>query len=335
MNIKGRDFITTQDFSLQELEGLIRRAREIKLDLLHAAPLAGKSVALIFLNPSLRTRTTMELAVASLGGTPVTMNVGTDSWTLEHREGAVMDAGKTEHVKDAARVLSRIVDAIGVRAFAGLENLEDDLADPVISAFARYAEVPVLNMESALYHPMQGMADLMTIVERRGTAKGAKVTLTWAPHPKALPTAVANSFLLAATRLGAKVTLAHPPEFPLPDDVMHLAEDNARAAGGTLDVTADQEEALSGAQVVCAKSWGGLPYYGRWQEEKRVRELYAGWIVDERKLGATADAFFLHCLPVRRNVEVADAVLDGPRSAVYDEAENRLHIQTAILEAIL
>src|SRR6185503_10920913 len=224
--MKGRHFISTQDFSPEELERLIHRAREIKLDGLREKPLAGKSVALIFLNPSLRTRTTMELAVAALGGTPVTMTVGTDSWTLEHRDGAVMNAGKTEHVKDAARMLSRVVDAIGVRAFAGLENLEDDLADPMISAFVRHADVPVLNLESAMYHPMQAMADAMTIVERCGKAKGVKITLTWAPHPKALPTAVANSFLLAATRLGAEVTVAAPSEYPLPEPVMQMASGN-------------------------------------------------------------------------------------------------------------
>lgn len=335
MSLKGAHFISTQDFSPGELEGLIRRAREFKLGHPGVKPLAGKAVALVFLNPSLRTRTTMELAVQALGGSPVTMNVGTDSWTLEHREGAVMNAGKTEHVKDAARVLSRVVDAIGVRAFAGMENLEDDLADPVISSFRKYADVPILNMESALYHPMQGMADLMTIFERCGTAKGVKVALTWAPHPKPLPTAVANSFLLAATRLGADVTLARPPEFPLPETVMTMAEENARITGGALRVTSKQPEAFPGAQVVCAKSWGGLPYYGRWEEEKKARAQYADWMVDDRAMSATSDAFFLHCLPVRRNVEVADAVLDGPRSAVYDEAENRLHVQTAILEAIL
>jgi len=329
--MKGRHFISTQDFSREELAGLIARACEFKREPPREKPLAGKSVALVFLNPSLRTRTTMELAVVALGGTPVTMNVGTDSWTLEHREGAVMNEGKTEHVKDAARVLSRVVDAIGVRAFAALESLEDDLADPVISAFARYAEVPILNMESALYHPMQGMADLMTIHERCGSTKGVKVALTWAPHPKALPTAVANSFLLAATRLGAEVTLAAPPEFPLPEQVMRFADEN----GAALRTTNRQEDALAGAQVVCAKSWGSLPCYGRPEVEAKVRSKYADWIVDERKMAATADAFFLHCLPVRRNVEVADGVLDGPRSAVYDEAENRLHVQTAILEAIL
>jgi N-acetylornithine carbamoyltransferase len=242
-----------------------------------------------------------------------------------------MNAVKTEHVKDAARVLSRLVDAIGVRAFAGLENLEEDLADPMISAFVRHSEVPVLNMESALYHPMQGMADLMTIVERKGTAKGVKVALTWAPHPKQLPTAVANSFLLAATRLGADVTLAAPPEFPLPEPVMQAAGRNS----GSVRMTTRQEEALSGAQVVCAKSWGSLACYGRTDVETRVRGRYPDWIVDERKMAATADGFLLHCLPVRRNVEVADEVLDGPRSAVYDEAENRLHVQTAILEALL
>jgi len=329
--MKNRHFITTQDFSPEELGRLIFRARELKQGGVQRTPLAGKSVALIFLNPSLRTRATMELAVRLLGGTPLTMNVGTDSWTLEHREGAVMNAGKTEHVKDAARVLSRIVDAIGVRAFAGLENLEDDLADPVISAFARYAEVPVLNMESALYHPMQGMADLMTVTERRGSTRGVKAALTWAPHPKALPTAVANSFLLAATRLGVEVTVAAPPEFPLPDPVMRLAAGNP----GKVRTTTRQEEALAGAHVVCAKSWGSLACYGRPDVETKIRSRYADWIVDDKKMAGAGDAFFLHCLPVRRNVEVADAVLDGPRSAVYDEAENRLHVQAAILEAIL
>jgi len=329
--MKNRHFITTQDFSPEELGRLIFRARELKQGGVQRTPLAGKSVALIFLNPSLRTRATMELAVTLLGGTPLTMNVGTDSWTLEHREGAVMNAGKTEHVKDAARVLSRIVDAIGVRAFAGLENLEDDLADPVISAFARYAEVPVLNMESALYHPMQGMADLMTVTERRGSTRGVKAALTWAPHPKALPTAVANSFLLAATRLGVEVTVAAPPEFPLPDPVMRLAAGNP----GKVRTTTRQEEALAGAHVVCAKSWGSLACYGRPDVETKIRSRYADWIVDDKKMAGAGDAFFLHCLPVRRNVEVADAVLDGPRSAVYDEAENRLHVQAAILEAIL
>jgi N-acetylornithine carbamoyltransferase len=288
-------------------------------------------VALVFLNPSLRTRTTMELAVTALGGAPVTMNVGTDSWTLEHREGAVMNEGKTEHVKDAARVLSRVVDAIGVRAFAGLQNLEDDLADPVIGAFAKYSDVPVLNMESALYHPMQGMADAMTIAERCGSLQGVKIALTWAPHPKPLPTAVANSFLLAVTRLGAEVALAAPAEFPLPEPVMRFAGYNS----GKVTMTNRQEDALAGARVVCAKSWGSLACYGRPEVEAKVRGKYSDWMVDLKKMSSTDDAFFLHCLPVRRNVEVADAVLDGPRSAVYDEAENRLHVQTALLEAIL
>ena len=329
--MKNRNFITTQEFSPAELERLVARASELKKWGCSVRPLDGKSVALVFFNPSLRTRATMELAVAALGGTPVTMDVGTDVWTLEHREGAVMNAAKTEHVKDAVRVLSRVVDAIAVRTFAGLENLEDDLTDPVVSAFALYARVPVLSMESALYHPMQGMADLMTIVERCGSAKGVKVALTWAPHPKALPTAVANSFLLATTRLGADVTIAAPSEFPLPEPVMKLAAENP----GKVRVTNRQEEALAGAQVVCAKSWGSLVCYGRPEVETKIRGKYADWIVDEKKMAAAPDAFFLHCLPVRRNVEVADAVLDGPQSAVYDEAENRLHVQTAILEAIL
>jgi N-acetylornithine carbamoyltransferase len=335
MKLKGRHFITTQDFQLPDLEALIQRARTFKHDMPRSAPLAGKAVALVFFNPSLRTRTTMELAVRGLGGTTVTLNVGTDSWTLEHRDGAVMDGGKTEHIKDAARVLSRTVDAIGVRAFPAMERLEDDLADGVIEAFRRHAEVPILNLESSLYHPFQAMADLMTIVERRGPAAGAKVTLTWAPHPKALPTAVPNSFLLAATQFGCDVTLARPPEFPLPDRIMEAADRNARQWRGSVRVATSQARALEGAQFVYAKSWGGLLYYGKWDEEKKARAEHADWIVDEGKMRATADALFLHCLPVRRNVEVSDGVLDSARSAVYDEAENRLYVQMAILEALL
>jgi len=335
MKLKGRSFISTQDFGAGDLEALIQRARALKHDPPRSMPLAGKAVALVFFNPSLRTRTTMELAVRALGGTTVTLNVGTDSWTLEHRDGAVMDGGKTEHVKDAARVLSRTVDAIGVRAFPAMERLEDDLADGVLEAFKRHSEVPILNLESSLYHPFQAMADLMTIIERRGPAAGAKVALTWAPHPKALPTAVPNSFLLAATRFGCDVMLARPPEFPLPDRIMEMAERNARESKGSLRVVASQAKALEGAQFVYAKSWGGLLYYGKWDEEKKARAEHADWIIDEGKMRGTADAFFLHCLPVRRNVEVSDGVLDGRRSAVYDEAENRLHVQMAVLEALL
>lgn len=335
MSLKKRSLISTQDLNAAEAETLIARARELKRMPQPPPALAGKSVALLFFNPSLRTRVTMELAVQRLGGTAMTLNVGADSWSLEHRDGAIMNAGKTEHIKDAAKVLSRYVSAIGVRCFPTMEHPEEDLADAVITSFKRHATVPVINLESAMHHPCQALADAMTIIEKRGSVKGQRVVLTWAPHPKALPTAVPNSFLLMSAQLGADVVLCHPKEFPLPGRVVETAARLADRTGRIFRIVDNQPEAFVGAQVVYAKSWGSVAYYGKWSEETRVRTNYAVWQIDDAKMRATKDAIFLHCLPVRRNVEVADGVLDGPRSVVYDEAENRLWVQMALLESTL
>ncbi len=335
MSLKGKHFISTGDFAPADLDQLIALAKARKHGGATTKPLAGKSVALIFFNPSLRTRTSFELAIQALGGTAVTMNVGSDSWTLEHRDGAVMDGGRTEHVKDAVKVLSRFVDAVGVRCFAGMESPTDDLADSVIQSFKRHSDVPVLNLESSLWHPCQALADLMTVHEKRGAVRNQKVVLTWAPHPKSLPTAVPDSFVLAMAQMGAEVTLVHPPEFPLPKPVMDQAERAAAAAGKRVRVMNIQNEALVGAQVVSAKAWGGINHYGRREEESYIRTTYKSWMLDERKMSLSSEAVFLHCLPVRRNVEVSDGVLDGRGSAIYDEAENRLWVQQALLEAVL
>jgi len=317
-----KHFINTLEFSAKELEKLLALAAKLKKARKSPQPLRGKSVALVFFNPSLRTRVSFQVGIAQLGGQAVSMSVGSESWTLEHREGAVMDQDKTEHIKDAAKVLSRFVSAICVRSFPGMKSYDEDMADPVIEAFRRYSTVPVINMESALWHPCQGMADAMTIQEKLGKVKGAKVTLTWAYHPKALPMAVPNSFAAAVSQLGADLTIAHPPEFPLEKRLLDALPRKPR-------IVHSKEAGLEGAQVVYAKSWGGSTYYGRWEEEKKAREGYRGWICDKVPRGAV----FMHCLPVRRNVEVADAVLDA--SAIYDEAENRLHVQKAILSSLL
>jgi N-acetylornithine carbamoyltransferase len=334
MALKGKHFISTQEFTVAELEGVLSRARDFKRGNVTSKPLEGKAVALAFFNPSMRTRLSMELAVREMGGTPLTLNVGSDSWSIEHRDGAVMNENKTEHVKDAVRVLGRYVDVLGVRAFAGMDKPEDDLADAVIMSFKRNSPIPVINLESSLSHPCQAMADMMTLWERRGGFKGQKITLTWAPHPKQLPTAVANSFLLATTQFGCDVTLVHPEQFPLPGRVIELAQKNSAAAGGKFKVLHNQPEAFIGAQVVYAKSWGSVAYYGNWEKETQLRRTYSQWMVDERKMSNTADAIFMHCLPVRRNVEVADDVLDGRRCVAYDQAENRLWVQMALLEAL-
>lgn len=335
MGLKGRSFITTQDFPASELEALLQRARQFKHAKEYPKPLAGKSVALLFFNPSMRTRVTFELAVQHLGGVPLVMNVGSDSWSLEHRDGVVMNEGKTEHIKDAAKVLSRYVDAIGVRCFPTMEKPEEDLADAVIMAFKRHSEVPVINLESAMYHPCQALADMMTIQEKRGTVKGARVVLTWAPHPKALPTAVPNSFLIASAQMGADVVLAHPKEFPLVGKVVEQAQVFAKQSGRIFRIVDNQPEAFLGAHVIYAKSWGSIGYYGKWAEETKVRINYGLWRIDEPKMRQIPDAVFMHCLPVRRNVEVSDAVLDSRQSVVYDEAENRLWAQMALLEALV
>jgi N-acetylornithine carbamoyltransferase len=335
MALKGRSFITTQDFPTSDLEAMLVRAKALKHATTYPQTLAGKSIALLFFNASMRTRVTFELAITHLGGTALTMNVGTDSWSLEHRDGVVMNEGKTEHIKDAAKVLSRYVDAIGVRCFPTMEKPEEDLADAVIMAFKRHAEVPVINLESSLFHPCQAMADMMTIQEKKGTVKGQRVVLTWAPHPKALPTAVPNSFLLAASQLGADVVLAHPKEFPLPGKIVEQAQHNAKASGRMLRIVDNQPEAFLGAQVVYAKSWGSIGYYGKWSEETKVRTNYGMWKIDEPKMRSIPEAIFMHCLPIRRNVEASDAVLDSRQSVIYDEAENRLWAQMALLEALI
>ncbi len=325
MKLKNRSFVNTLEFKPAELEFLLDRAAALKKARGKKGgkrPLEGKSVALVFFNPSLRTRVSFEVGIAELGGQAVTMSVGSESWTLEYREGAVMDQDKTEHIKDAARVLSRYVDAIAVRAFPGMKSLEEDLSDPVIESFRKYATVPVINMESALWHPCQGLADALTVRERLGKIKGAKVLLTWAYHPKALPMAVPNSFAAALSQLGADLTIAHPKELPLEPSFLAALPRKPR-------IVHSKEEGLEGAQIVYAKSWGGSAYYGRWEEEKKLRETLKPWICDRIPKGA----HFLHCLPVRRNVEVADAILDA--GAIYDEAENRLHVQKALLSELI
>ena len=322
--LKGRSFINTLDFKPAELEYLLSRARALKKarGRKGGRPLDGKSVAMVFFNPSLRTRVSFEVGISELGGTAVTMSVGSESWSLEYKEGAIMDQDKTEHIKDAAQVLSRYVDAICVRSFPGMKSHDEDMSDPVISSFRRYATVPVINMESALWHPCQAMADALTLEERLGKLKGKKVTLTWAYHPKALPMAVGNSFAAIVSQLGADLTIAHPPEFALEQKFLDSLPRAPR-------IVHRKEEGLAGAQAVYAKSWGGSAYYGKWEEEKKIREGLKSWICDSVPRGAV----FMHCLPVRRNVEVADAVLDA--SAIYDEAENRLHVQKAILSELL
>jgi N-acetylornithine carbamoyltransferase len=330
-----KDFLTTGDWTRDELEGLIESALRFKRGDERAKVLAGRSLALVFFNPSLRTRASMQVGIFELGGNAVVLEPGGTSWTLEHRDGAVMDGDKTEHVAEFVRVLGRYCAGLGVRTFAALQNWEEERRDPVLSAFAKYSDVPLINLESAMHHPCQALADMMTVREKLGAGR-KRVLLTWAWHPKPLPMAVPNSFALCAAQLGHELTIAHPRRYELDEELIGDIAHRAESAGGSLKVTHDVDEAFAGAEVVYAKSWGSRRFYGAPEKDVEERAQYRGqWIVDEKKMARTSGAIFMHCLPVRRNVIVTDEVIDSPASVVIDEAENRLHAQKAVMARLL
>jgi N-acetylornithine carbamoyltransferase len=329
------NFLKTSDFSRDELEELTETALQFKSGKIAHKPLAGKSVALVFFNPSLRTRASMQVGIYELGGNAVILEPGNSSWTLEHREGAVMDGDKTEHLKEFVRVLERYVSVIGVRTFANLKNWEEERLEPILSAFEKYASKPIINLESAMHHPCQAMTDMLTIREKFGRKK-KKVLLTWAWHPKPLPMAVPNSFALASAQMGHDLRIAHPKGFELDGELLAEVETQARENGGTVELTNKVDEAFEDIEVVYAKSWGSFHHYGNANQDIRERRIYRDrWIVDEAKMARTSDAIFMHCLPVRRNVIVTDAVIDSANSVIFDEAENRLHVQKAIMAKLI
>ena len=335
MDLKGRDFLSTGDFVRDELIELLDLAEDFKSGGHDERSLLGKSVALVFLNPSLRTRTSMEIAIHQLGGHAVTLDVGKSTWSLEHREGAIMDSDKTEHIKEAARVLSRYAAGIGVRAFPEMQNYLEEIAEPIVRGFAKYSDAPVFNLESANHHPFQALADAMTIREKLGGFRGERVVLTWAYHPKPLPMAVPNSFALIAAQMGLDLTIACPPEYDLGDEAMEEIGRAASNSGGRIGASRDYRDACAGARIVYAKSWGSKLFYGQAEDDLACRQKHRDWIVDEDLMRTTDRGWFMHCLPVRRNVVVTDGVLDGPSNAAIDQAENRLHVQKAVLASLL
>jgi N-acetylornithine carbamoyltransferase len=321
------NFLSTLD---SDLNHLIGSALRFKHGDDQSKPLSGKSVALVFFNPSLRTRASMQVGIYELGGNAVVLEPGGTSWALEHRDGVIMDGDKTEHVAEFVRVLERYCIAIGVRTFAALKDWQEERTDPVLKAFAKYASVPIINLESAMHHPCQSLADMMTIREKLGAGR-KRVALTWAWHPRALPMAVPNSFALAAAQMGHDLVVAHPPGYELDEELLEKIREHS-----TLQITNNIDEAFDGAEVVYAKSWGGKQFYGDTERDLAERAQYRGqWIVNEDKMSRTNQAIFMHCLPVRRNVIVTDGVIDSPASVVIDEAENRLHVQKAVMAHIL
>ncbi len=330
-----RHFLNTQDWTRAELDALLERARAFKRSKA-GRDLQGKSIALLFFNPSMRTRTSFELGAFQLGAHAIVLAPGKDAWPIEFEPGAVMDGESEEHVAEVARVLSRYVDLIGVRAFPGFQDWAVDREDRVINAFARHATVPVINMET-ITHPCQELAHIQALQERFGEdLRGRKYVLTWTYHPRPLNTAVANSALQIATRFGMDVTLLCPTrDYLLDSRYMDFARANVAANGGSLSVSHDPQQAYRGAHVVYAKSWGALGYFGRWAEEKPIRDAHRHFIVDAAKMALTDDGVFSHCLPLRRNVKATDAVMDSPACIAIDEAANRLHVQKAVMVALV
>jgi N-acetylornithine carbamoyltransferase len=270
-----------------------------------------------------------------LGGIAIVLQPGKDAWGVEFEPGAVMDGEAEEHIAEVAGVLSRYCDLIALRAFPLFEDWEVDREDAVIRALARYSTVPVVNMET-IVHPCQELALMMTLKEKLGTVQNRKFLLTWTWHPRPLNTAVANSALLIASKFGMDVTLLCPEEaYRLDSQFESAATQFAEESGGSFRVTHDIDEAYSEVDVVYAKSWGALPYYGRPEEEWALRQNYRNFMVDETKMALTNNALFSHCLPLRRNVKATDGVMDADYCVALDEAENRLHVQKAIMLNLL
>jgi len=332
--MRGRSILSLADVSDSELTRLLDLSAQFHIDGIPDA-CAGRFVCGLFFNPSLRTRTALEIASASLGAHCVTHDVGRGVWKLETVDGAVMDSDRAEHVRDAVgKFLSGVVDVIGVRSFADCSlPYEENRRDAVLRAVAEAADVPVISLESALFHPMQALADLLVLRNHlQGEPQEHTIALTWAYHPRALPMAVTNSALLAFLRAGYRVNLAHPVGFDLDTEIM----DHARTLGGErLRVTHDMDDGIRGAHVIYAKSWGARSEYAGSEAPRPDRDALRDWIVDGRRQALGNPGAFMHCLPVRRNVVVTDEVIDGPHSWVAEQARSRVLTQAAVLHEVL
>lgn len=329
-----KHFLSTSDWSREELESLLVSAEALKKNPINSR-LNGRSIALLFLNPSMRTRTSFDLGMQQMGGIAIVLQPGKDAWGLEFDTGVIMDGEAEEHIAEAAGVLSRYCDLIGIRAFPKFVDWSKDREDSVIKSLAKHASVPVINMET-IVHPCQELAMMLALKERIGDVSRRKMVLTWTYHPRPLNTAVANSALLIGTKFGMDVTLLCPePAYLLDPQFMDQAKANATASGGSLQVSHDIESSYAGADFVYAKSWGALPYYGKPEEEFELRKNYRHFIVNEEKMALTNNGLFSHCLPLRRNVKATDGVMDAPYCLAMDEAENRLHVQKAVMMNLL
>ncbi|MFS4494329.1 acetylornithine carbamoyltransferase [Maribacter sp. 2308TA10-17] len=304
--------------SIKDIDSLpdwVSEARKLKENpTAHKSLGEGKTICLLFFNNSLRTRLSTQKAAINLGMDVMVMNFGSEGWQLEFEDGAVMNQGKSEHIKEAAKVVSQFCDIVAIRAFASLTDKEKDEAEVVLNGFKKYASIPVVNMESSIAHPLQALADAITLDER-STKATPKVVLSWAPHPKALPHAVANSFVEMMQLQDADFVITHPEGYELNHEITKDAA-----------IEYDQEKAMENADFVYVKNWSSYSDYGK------VLHQDSNWMMTSKKLG---NAKFMHCLPVRRNVVVEDAVLDGEQSLVIEQANNRTFAAQVVLKKIL
>ena len=329
-----RRFLDLADFTREEILDLLALAQSLQ-DAPQPRALAGKTLGLLFFNPSLRTLASFQAGMARLGGSSFVITPGQGTWQLETRMNAVMNGGAAEHIREAIPVLASYCDALGVRAFAEGRNLDLDLGESLFRTIDALCEKPLVNLESAVNHPCQALADWRTLDEL-GVPRRGKFVLSWVYHPRPLPLAVPAATLHMAALRGMEVVVLRPPGFALPPAIMEKAHRAAAASGGSVSETDDRAAALAGAQVLYAKEWGTTTYYGDVEADSRLRAELGQWCVRERWFdGAAPDAKLMHCLPVRRNVAVADEVLDGPRAVVKREAFNRLVVQMAVLHRLL
>ncbi len=323
------------DFSIEEIGALLELAERLEQKPQPRA-LEGKILSLLFLSPSLRTLASFQAAMGRLGGGSFVISPDMSIHGLETRPGIVMDGAAAEHIREAVPVIASYGDAMGIRAFAERRNLDDDLADTEFENLASLVDVPMINMESAIQHPCQSLADWKTMDDLGMPAQGGRFVLSWAFHPRALPLAVPASTLHMAALRGMDVVVLNPPGFDLPEAIMAKAHAAAQASGGSVTQTGDRREAMEGAHVIYAKSWSSTQHYGDRLADQAQREELIDWCVDDPWFeNAQTDCRFMHCLPVRRGVVVADRVLDGPRSIVLPEARNRMLAQMAVLHEML
>jgi N-acetylornithine carbamoyltransferase len=330
----GQRFVDLAELERDEVVALLDLARRLQ-EYPEPQALAGKILGLVFFNPSLRTLASFQAGMARLGGNSFVITPGQGTWQLETRMGVEMSGAAAEHVREGIPVLASYCDALGIRAFADCKNLKYDLAETTFNAMASLVNKPLVNLESAINHPCQALADWKTI-DDLGVPRNGKFVLSWVYHPRALPLAVPAAALHMAAHRGMDVVVLRPDGFALPPEIMAKAQRAASLSGGSVRETTDRADALEGAHIVYAKEWGSTAHYGDADGDAHLRRTLTSWCVRNDWFEKTArECRLMHCLPVRRNTAIADEVLDSPRSAVQQEAHNRLVVQMAVLYKLL